>query len=83
MLAAAWAGPEQLSLVHREEPVAGDGQAVVEVAACGVCGSDLHSFRHGLAMKPGNVLGHEFCGRVIAARAVAGIAVGDRWRSGR
>jgi 2-desacetyl-2-hydroxyethyl bacteriochlorophyllide A dehydrogenase len=51
---------------------------VVAVGACGVCGSDLHSFRHGLAVKPGNVLGHEFCGRVLAAPGVDGLAVGDR-----
>jgi 2-desacetyl-2-hydroxyethyl bacteriochlorophyllide A dehydrogenase len=78
MLAAAWIGPEQLSLVERDDPVAGEGQAVVDVIACGVCGSDLHSFRHGLAVKPGNVLGHEFCGRVVAAPGVEGLAAGDR-----
>jgi 2-desacetyl-2-hydroxyethyl bacteriochlorophyllide A dehydrogenase len=78
MRAAAWMGPERLEIVEREEPVAADGQAVVDVAACGVCGSDLHSFSHGLAVRPGSVLGHEFCGRVIAAPGVDGLAVGDR-----
>jgi 2-desacetyl-2-hydroxyethyl bacteriochlorophyllide A dehydrogenase len=78
MRAAAWVAPEELALVEREEPVATEGQAVVAVAACGVCGSDLHSFRHGLAVKPGNVLGHEFCGEIVAAPGVEGIAVGDR-----
>jgi 2-desacetyl-2-hydroxyethyl bacteriochlorophyllide A dehydrogenase len=60
------------------EPVAVPGQAVVAVAACGICGSDLHSFRKGLAVEPGGVLGHEFCGRVVAAPEVGGIQVGDR-----
>ena len=78
MRAAAWIAPEQLSLVDRPDPVAAEGQAVVAVGACGVCGSDLHSFRHGLAVKPGNVLGHEFCGRVLAAPGVDGLALGDR-----
>jgi 2-desacetyl-2-hydroxyethyl bacteriochlorophyllide A dehydrogenase len=78
MRAAAWIAPEQLALVERDDPVAGAGQAVVAVSACGVCGSDLHSFRHGLAVKPGNVLGHEFCGRVLAAPGVDGLAAGDR-----
>jgi 2-desacetyl-2-hydroxyethyl bacteriochlorophyllide A dehydrogenase len=50
----------------------------VAVAACGICGSDLHSFREGLAVKPGGVLGHEFCGRVVAAPEVLGVRVGDR-----
>jgi 2-desacetyl-2-hydroxyethyl bacteriochlorophyllide A dehydrogenase len=70
--------PERLEIVERDEPVATEGQAVVDVAACGVCGSDLHSFRHGLAVRPGSVLGHEFCGRVVSAPGVAGLAVGDR-----
>jgi threonine dehydrogenase-like Zn-dependent dehydrogenase len=30
-----------------EEPVPGPGQVLVEVAACGICGSDLHFARHG------------------------------------
>lgn len=78
MRAAAWMAPETLELVEREEPVAAEGQAIVEVAACGVCGSDLHSFSHGLAVRPGSVLGHEFCGRVVSAPGVDGLALGDR-----
>jgi 2-desacetyl-2-hydroxyethyl bacteriochlorophyllide A dehydrogenase len=78
MRAAAWMAPEQLQLVERAEPSASDGQAVIEVAACGICGSDLHSFRDGLAVRAGHVLGHEFCGEIVAAPGVEGIAVGDR-----
>jgi len=33
-----------------EEPVAGFGQVLVEVKACGICGSDLHFAKHGAAM---------------------------------
>jgi 2-desacetyl-2-hydroxyethyl bacteriochlorophyllide A dehydrogenase len=76
--AAAWIAPEHLSIVEREEPVADEGQAVVAVSACGVCGSDLHSYRHGLAVRPGNVLGHEFCGEVLSAPGVDGLTPGDR-----
>jgi threonine dehydrogenase-like Zn-dependent dehydrogenase len=32
------------------EPVPGFGQALVEVKACGICGSDLHFVKHGAAM---------------------------------
>lgn len=49
---------------------------LIEVAACGVCGTDLHEFRHGPNMirstphplsgaAPPLTLGHEFSGRVI------------------
>ncbi len=32
------------------EPVPGPGQVLVEVASCGICGSDLHFARHGSTM---------------------------------
>ena len=72
------ARPESLELVELEEPHAEDGQVVVEVATCGICGSDLHSYSHGVAAKPGQILGHEFSGRVVEAPGVEGISVGDR-----
>jgi 2-desacetyl-2-hydroxyethyl bacteriochlorophyllide A dehydrogenase len=64
--------------VQLDEPHAEDGQVVVEVATCGICGSDLHSYSHGIAAQPGQVLGHEFSGRVVEAPGVEGIAEGDR-----
>ena len=33
-----------------DEPVPGMGQALVEVKACGICGSDLHFAKHGASM---------------------------------
>lgn len=33
-----------------DDPVPGPGQVLVEVAACGICGSDLHFARHGAEM---------------------------------
>lgn len=63
------------------EPVAGPGQTLVKVLACGVCGSDLHALDHlermaefgrrsgsasGLDPSKGIVFGHEFCAEIIA-----------------
>jgi 2-desacetyl-2-hydroxyethyl bacteriochlorophyllide A dehydrogenase len=76
--AVEWRGPEALALVDREAPEAAAGQAVVAVAHCGICGSDLHSYRDGLAATPGQVLGHEFSGTVLEAPDVEGLAPGDR-----
>jgi len=45
------------------DPSPAAGEVVVEVAACGICGSDLHSIR--FAAPPGTVMGHEFCGRIV------------------
>ncbi|MFJ6572194.1 alcohol dehydrogenase catalytic domain-containing protein [Streptomyces sp. NPDC091292] len=65
-------------------------EAVVEVAWCGVCGTDLHEFTEGPHMiregphpltgaAPPLALGHELSGTVVALGAeVPGIAVGDR-----
>ncbi|OLT02077.1 hypothetical protein BJF90_04695 [Pseudonocardia sp. CNS-004] len=59
------------------EPVAGAHDVVLDVAACGVCGSDLASLAAGRT--PGQVMGHEFAGTVReVGRAVTGITPGDR-----
>lgn len=78
MRALEYQAPERLALVERPEPTAATGQIVVEVANCGICGSDLHSFSHGFAAKPGQILGHEFCGTVLSAPGVEGVDGGDR-----
>ncbi len=78
MRAVQWEAPETLRSVELPEPHAQDGEVVVAVAHCGICGSDLHSFKSGFAARPGQVLGHEFCGTVLESRGVAGVAVGDR-----
>jgi (R,R)-butanediol dehydrogenase / meso-butanediol dehydrogenase / diacetyl reductase len=59
------------------DPVAGPGQVVVEVTACGLCGSDVHAVENGLT-RPGQVLGHEFGGRI--AEVGAGVT---GWRAGQ
>jgi len=56
--------PGRLVVVTDERPTAGPGQVVVEVASCGICGSDLHAFNgeHPLVIYPVTP-GHEFSGR--------------------
>jgi threonine dehydrogenase-like Zn-dependent dehydrogenase len=78
MRAVQWEAPETLNDVDLPEPHAQPGEVVIEVAHCGICGSDLHSFKSGFAARPGQVLGHEFCGTVLESNGVAGVAVGDR-----
>jgi 2-desacetyl-2-hydroxyethyl bacteriochlorophyllide A dehydrogenase len=78
MRAVQWEAPETLSSVELPLPHAREGEVVIEVAHCGICGSDLHSFKSGFAARPGQVLGHEFCGTVVETQQVAGVAVGDR-----
>lgn len=58
------------------EPTPGAGELLLEVAACGICGSDLHA--HAIGVVPGTVLGHEFAGTVVETGAnVDGFRRGD------
>ena len=92
MLAVVAYGPKDYRLEKRKIPRAGQGEVVVKVAACGVCGSDIHAF-HGAPSYWGNekmaawmkapvTPGHEFFGEVVEMGAGAaekhGVKTGDR-----
>lgn len=77
-LVKADCGPGHLSL--REdwpEPASRPGWVVVDVAACGICGTDLHIWHDAHKYWPPVVLGHEYTGRI----ARVGPGAGD-WRPG-
>jgi len=61
------------------DPTPGEGEVVVEVCRCGICGSDLHITEDPIFGAPsGTVLGHEYSGRVMAiGKGVARTKVGD------
>lgn len=69
-----------LKLIERELPSPGPGQALVEVAACAVCRTDLHVVDGELPYpKLPLIPGHEIVGRVIAlGDGTSGLAIGDR-----
>jgi threonine dehydrogenase-like Zn-dependent dehydrogenase len=80
MKAAVFRGLRDLRLEEIPDPVCGPRDVVLEVQACGICGTDLHGYSVGSEFgPPGTVPGHEFSGRVVEAGAeVWGIATGDR-----
>lgn len=69
----------RLVAVECPAPEPRPGQALVDVAYCGICGSDLH-FRDVPELFPaGTIPGHEFSGRIVAVGAgVSGWSAGDR-----
>lgn len=69
-----------LRQVEIDVPQPGAGQILVEVAACGVCRTDLHVVDGDLVEpKLPLIPGHEIVGRVAAiGTGVAGFAIGDR-----
>ena len=62
------------------DPTPGEGQVVVKVARCGICGSDLHmAAGHTFSFDDGAVPGHEIAGEIVAVgRSVDTVAVGDK-----
>ncbi len=80
MKALRWHGVRDVRLDEIPEPKAAPGEVVVAVAACGLCGSDLHEYLHGpvyiprsphplTGVVPPVALGHEFAGRVVEVGA--------------
>lgn len=76
MAAAVTHGPGDLRVEETAVPDLPAGAVLVEVAYCGVCGSDLHAVLDGWG-RPGSIHGHEWSGRVAAV----GDGV-DRWSPG-
>ncbi len=64
MRALVVTGPRQLEVASVPDPTPRPDQLVLRVAACGICGSDLHLYQAGL-LPAGSVMGHEFCGEVV------------------
>ncbi len=69
-------GGGRIALEERPDPVAGAGELVVRMSACGLCGSDLMGWYQD--PRAPVVLGHEPVGEVIAAGPGAPVAVGER-----
>jgi len=59
-----------LELSDLPTPVAGDGEVIVRVSACGICGSELETFAsRSVRRTPPLVMGHEFCGFIESGEA--------------
>ena len=61
------------------DPRPGEGEVVVEVGRCGICGSDLHMTEDAAyGQGAGSILGHEFAGEVVElGKGVEGLTKGD------
>jgi S-(hydroxymethyl)glutathione dehydrogenase/alcohol dehydrogenase len=69
---------QPLTLTTLRDPAPKAGEVLVQVAACGVCHSDLHVMHGDIAFPTPGVLGHEMSGRVVAlGEGVSNVAVGD------
>ena len=69
--AMVYTKPSTLELLEVDEPVTKEGEVIVEVEACGICGSELHGISKPGFRQPPLIMGHEFSGRDPKGRAVA------------
>jgi 2-desacetyl-2-hydroxyethyl bacteriochlorophyllide A dehydrogenase len=79
MIAAVLRGPRELALESLPPPSPGPGDAVIRVAAAGLCGTDYRIWTGDRPVGYPRVMGHEFVGTVQAVgSAVQGLAVGQK-----
>ena len=80
MRAVTFQAPGEVRLEERAEPEpTAPDDAIVQIEASGICGSDLHIYHGRVAVEPGFTLGHEYVGTVVhAGDAVTAVKQGDR-----
>lgn len=71
---------KQLQVTDVDEPVVGADDVLVQVEACGICGSDIHGYDGSTGRRiPPLVMGHEAAGVVVASgENVADLPEGTR-----
>ncbi len=80
MKAAVITGIGTSEVTEVEDPRPGPREVVVKVAACGICGTDLHILQGEFAPSLPIVPGHEFAGEIVevGAEVPSTLKVGDR-----
>src|ERR1700739_573450 len=72
-------GEGKVEMREVEEPRCGDDQIKLEIAYCGICGTDLHVLHDTFRNYPPVILGHEFSGTVVeVGRNVKSVTEGER-----
>ncbi len=76
MRCVAIKGVREFEVKEMPEPVAQNGNVLVDVKKTGICGSDIHYWVSGAPV--GLVMGHEYCGIVTDPGSREDLKVGDR-----
>ena len=78
MHAALITGERRVELVEFPSPTPAAAGVVVDIAFCGICGTDIHAYQSGRPYNPA-ICGHEWAGTVSAVGAeVKSLSEGDR-----
>ncbi len=86
MKAAVYHGPRDIRVEDVSQPEIEENEVLLRVKACGICGSDLHTYRLGMfeealgrPIENGRIMGHEMSGEVVEVGGVVdGFRVEDR-----
>ncbi len=66
MQALVWEAPSRMVMHEVEKPAPAAGEAMIEVAYAGICGSELSGYLgHSSLRVPPLVMGHEFSGKIV------------------
>jgi len=69
MKAIVYLGKARMELQDVPDPVPGEGEVLLQVRACGICGSDMHGYHgHDPRRVPPMIMGHEAAGIVQGGR---------------
>lgn len=72
-------GVGNIELRDVEAPRPKDDEVLIQIAACGICGTDVHVKHDNFPYWPPVILGHEFTGTVLdAGKECKGFKAGDR-----
>jgi 2-desacetyl-2-hydroxyethyl bacteriochlorophyllide A dehydrogenase len=75
---AVFFGAGQIEVEQAPDPIPAPHEVIVEVAACGICGTDRAIFRGDYPVRAPIVLGHEYAGTVLATGSdVSTVEVGQ------
>lgn len=80
MKAAVYDGPRSLRVIEVADPSPAEDHLLIEIKACGICGTDLRIYKHGHhRVTPPRILGHELVGILAKSSPdLEGFQVGDR-----
>jgi (R,R)-butanediol dehydrogenase/meso-butanediol dehydrogenase/diacetyl reductase len=76
--AAVFRGVRKIDITEVPVPKPDPNEALIKVKYCGICGSDVASYKTG-TYEEGLIIGHEFSGEIVElGREVSGWSLGDR-----
>jgi L-iditol 2-dehydrogenase len=72
-------GEGNVEIQEVKEPCCGDNQIKLEIAYCGICGTDIHVLHDTFRNYPPVILGHEFSGTVVeVGKKITSATLGER-----